>query len=151
MSVIDRAMREQSARETQLPAMTLREAGVALLVASVASDGAVTSEEATRVNMLISSMNLYRQAPREHLQQLIEAATVRVSSSEPLGLLAECAAVIPDELRAPLFALAVELVFADRRVSEREKEFVDALQSALRIEDQTALKIVEVLLLKSRA
>lgn len=151
MSVIDRALREQTTQSAELPPMTLREAAVALLVASVASDGAVTSEEATRVNMLISSMNLYRQAPREQLQQLIETATVRVSSSEPGALLAACAAVIPDELRAPLFALAVELVFADRRVAEREKEFVDALQTALAIEEATALKIVEVILLKSRA
>jgi hypothetical protein len=29
-----------------------------------------------------------------------------------------------------LFALAVELVFVDGRVAEREKQFVDALQAA---------------------
>jgi hypothetical protein len=58
---------------------------------------------------------------------------------------------IPEDLRAPLFALAVELVFVDGRVAEREKQFVDALQTAFGIDEDTAMRIVGVLLIKSRA
>ena len=147
MSVIDRALREQS---TEASGMTLREAAVTILVAAIASDGAVGPDEAARLNWMVPSLRLYRQTPPEHLQHLIEGATARVSGSEAGTLLTACAGVIPEELRAPLFALAIELVFADGRVAEREKTFVDALQSALAIDDDTALKIVEVLLLKSR-
>jgi hypothetical protein len=45
VSIVDRAFRQQTTQSVELPTMTLREAAVALLVASVASDGAVTSEE----------------------------------------------------------------------------------------------------------
>jgi hypothetical protein len=38
-----------------------------------------------------------------------------------------------------LFALAVELVFVDGRVAEREKQFVDALQRAFALDEQTAM------------
>jgi hypothetical protein len=50
-----------------------------------------------------------------------------------------------------LFALAVELVFVDGRVAEREKHFVNALQAAFAIDEKTAMRIVGVLLIKSRA
>jgi hypothetical protein len=78
----------------------------------------------------------------------VDAAT-QPRSSEPE--IRRPATVIPDELRAARFALAVELVFADGRATVREKEFVDRLQAALRVDDETAAKIVEVLLIKSRA
>jgi hypothetical protein len=58
---------------------------------------------------------------------------------------------VPEDLRAPLFALAVELVFVDGRVAEREKQFIDALQKAFGIDEETAMRIVGVLLIKSRA
>jgi hypothetical protein len=74
-----------------------------------------------------------------------------VGHADTEAVLAACATAIPDALRAPLFALAVELVFADSTIAEREKGFVDALQAALAVDDATAMKIVEVLLLKMRA
>jgi hypothetical protein len=67
------------------------------------------------------------------------------------GLLPACAATIPEDLRAPLFALAVELVFVDGRIVEREKRFIDALQAAFGIDEETAMRIIGVRLIKSRA
>jgi hypothetical protein len=54
-------------------------------------------------------------------------------------------------LRASVFAVATDLVLADGRIEEREKAFIDQLQAALQVDDATALKIVEVLLIKKRA
>jgi uncharacterized tellurite resistance protein B-like protein len=150
MSVIDTVLQGHAA--TAAPELTLREAAVTVLVGAVAADGTLAPAETARVNMLLPSMRLYRQMEPEHLQHLLAAATQRIGGAgQSAGpLLAACAAVIPDELRAPLFALAVDLVFADDRIAEREKQYIDALQAALEIEDQTAIKIVEVLLMKNR-
>lgn len=46
---------------------------------------------------------------------------------------------------------AVVLALSDGRIEGREKAFVDQLQSALKVDDVTALRIVEVLLIKNRA
>jgi hypothetical protein len=150
MSVIDKALQGQAASTAEL---TLREAAATILIAAVASDGNVAHAETARVNLLVPSMRLFRQVEPEHLQHLVAGATQRVASAGPDldALLAACAAVIPEELHAPLFALAVELVFVDDRIADREKQFIDSLQAALDIDDQTALKIVEALLIKSRA
>jgi uncharacterized tellurite resistance protein B-like protein len=148
MSIIDKVLLGQEAEKT---ALTVREAAATILVGSVACDGALAPEETVRLNALLSSMRLFHDVPGEHLQQLVEAATRTIGQHGAEELLPACAAAIPEDLRAPLFALAVELVFVDGRVAEREKQFVDALQAALAIDEQTAMRIVGVLLIKSRA
>jgi uncharacterized tellurite resistance protein B-like protein len=148
MSVIDKVLQGQ---ETQKTSLTLREAAATILVASVTCDAALAPEESVRLNALLSSMRLYRDVPGEHLQRLIDVATNAVAEHGVDGLLPTCAAAIPEDLRAPLFALAVELVFVDGRIVEREKRFIDELQAAFGIDEETAMRIIGVLLIKSRA
>jgi uncharacterized tellurite resistance protein B-like protein len=147
MSIIDRVLQGQP---TEPATLTLREAAVTVLVGAIAADGALAPVEGARLNALLSSMRLYRQVPPEHLRRLIDNALDVVTRSRPDQLLAACA-VIPDELRASIFALAVELVLVDGTIAEPEKQYVDALQAALGIDEQTAMKVVEVLLIKTRA
>jgi len=148
MTIIDKVLQ---GRSVEAPALTLREAAVTILAAAVASDGTFAPAEGARLNSLLSSMRLYSQVPPEHLRHLIDNALQLATQSTSEDLLAACAFVIPDELRASIFALAVELVFADGTIAEREKQFVDTLQAVLGIDDETAMKIVEVLLIKSKA
>src|SRR5512139_1211237 len=148
MSVIDKVLQGQQTEKTSL---TLREAAATILVASVTCDAALAPEESVRLNALLSSMRLYRDVPAEHLQRLIDVATNAVAERGIGELLPACAAVIPEDLRAPLFALAVELVFVDGRIAEQEKRFIDALQNAFEMDERTTMKIIEVLLIKSRA
>jgi hypothetical protein len=55
------------------------------------------------------------------------------------------------EWSVPLFALAVDLVFVDGRLAERERQFVDALRGVLGIDEGMAMEIIAVMLIKSRA
>jgi uncharacterized tellurite resistance protein B-like protein len=131
--------------------LTMREAVTAILVAAVAADGALVEQEAERLNALLPSMRVFRQTSAAHLQRLTETALDIIGSTGPDALLPACAEVIPESLRAPLFALAVELVIVDGEVSQTETRFVDSLKSALGIDDEIAANIIEVLLIKSRA
>ena len=131
--------------------LTMREAVTAILVAAVAADGTLVEQEAERLNALLPSMRLFRQTSAAHLQRLTETALDIIGSTGPDALLPACAEVIPESLRAPLFALAVELVIVDGEVSQTETQFVDSLKSALAIDDEIAANIIEVLLIKSRA
>jgi hypothetical protein len=96
-------------------------------------------------------MRVFRQTSAAHLQRLTETALDIIGSTGPDALLPACAEVIPEWLRAPLFALAVELVIVDGEVSQTETQFVDSLKSALGIDDEIAANIIEVLLIKGRA
>jgi hypothetical protein len=66
------------------------------------------------------------------------------------SILTGCAKVIPSDLRPTVFALATDLALADGRIGDREKSFIDELQAVLQIDEATAVKIVEVLLIKNR-
>jgi uncharacterized tellurite resistance protein B-like protein len=148
MSVIGKVPQEQ---QTQSSGLTLREAVTTVLVAAVAADGTVAPAEADRLHALLTSMHLFAQVPPDHLQRLIEKARNLVTHIGADELLRACAAVIPGENRASLFALAVELTFVDGTIAEREKQFSGKLQRALAIDDVTAIKIVETMLIKNRA
>lgn len=148
MSVIDKVL-QGAAPDAHLP--TLREAAATVLVAAAVSDGELAPVEIARLDTLLSSMRLFREVPGEHLRQLVASALELARQRPSDELLAACAAAIPAELHASMFTLAVELVFVDGVIAEREKRFVDTLQRALAIPDEMAMKIVEVLLIKSRA
>jgi uncharacterized tellurite resistance protein B-like protein len=147
MSVIDKVLQGDPVEPRTL---TLREAAAVVLVGAVTCDGAMAAEEGMRLNSLLSSMRLYREVAPQHVEHIVRKAVELVGRQGAEGVLPWCAAAIPPELQASVFALAVELVFVDGRVSEREKRFVDALQAALHIDDETAMKIVEVLLIRGR-
>jgi len=131
--------------------LTLNEAVVTVLVAAVTADGAVGPIECDRLHVLLSSMPLFREVAPEQLQRLVQNALDRVSHTAEDELLPSCAAVIPGNLRASLYSLAVELVFVDGAIAESEKRFGNRLQRAFGIDDVTAMTMVEAALIKTRA
>jgi uncharacterized tellurite resistance protein B-like protein len=148
MSVIDKVVQEQ---QTQSYELTLREAAMTVLVGAIAADGIIGPLEKNRLHELLSSTRLFRQVPPDHLQRLIENALELVTHAAAEELLAACAAVIPRDLRVSLYAVAVELAFVDGTIAEREKQFCGKLQAAFAIDDVTAMRIVEVFLIRNRA
>jgi hypothetical protein len=60
------------------------------------------------------------------------------------------AALTKDELQAAFF-VAVDLVLADGIIKDDEKKFLEDLQVTLQIDEATALKITEAVVIKNRA
>jgi tellurite resistance protein len=152
MSVIDRAMQELQMSAAERPPVTLSlpEAVAAVLVAAVSADGIFSVEEANRLNNVLSTSRLFQQAVRAGDVNVVERALNVLTERGLAPVLEACGAVVPPELRATVFAIATDLVLADGCIRGREKAFVDQLQAALEVDETTALKIVEVLLIKNR-
>ena len=128
MSVIDKVLQEQ---QTQSPELTLREAAMTVLVAAVGADGTVGLEEGHRLNEFLSSMRLFHHVPADHLQRLTENALDLVTHTGADELLAACAAVIPGDLRASLYALAVELALVDGTIQRVDSALVEPAVAAV--------------------
>ena len=141
----------ESPLEVDVAALTMREATVTILVSAVAADGVLAQQEADRLDALLPSLRLFQQTSPGHVRDLTETALGLLGSHGPEVLLPACAELIPEDLRAPLFALAVELVIVDGDVGGGEMQFVDALKAALAIEDDVAAAVIDVLVMKSRA
>ena len=147
MPIVDRALEHD---RVETPPVSVAEAIAALLVAAVAVDGVITSEEAARVGELLTASPLLRRRANGSTGQLGERAIALLCEYGEAAVLAGCAKVIPSDLRATVFALVADLTLADGRIGDREKTFIDEVQAALQIDDATAVKILEVLLIKNR-
>ena len=146
MSVIDRALQAQS---VEVPALAVADAMVAILVASVAADGELKVEEAVRMSGILSATRAIQEAGQGSITGMAERAVALLIHHGLPAVLTACAKAIPVDLRPTAFALATDLVLADGRIGDREKGFIDELQAVLLIDDATALKIVDVMLIKN--
>ena len=152
MSVVDRAIQQlQVPTDTPPITLSLPEAVASVLVAAISADGTFGVDEANRLNSVLSTSRLFDEAVRLGDVDVVERAVNLLTERGLTPVLAACAAGIPLELRATVFAVATDLVLSDGRIEGHEKAFVDQLQSALKVDDGTAQKIVEVLLIKNRA
>jgi hypothetical protein len=132
------------------PPLTVPEAIAAVLVAAVAVDGVVQPEEAVRIGSVLASSNVLRRPGNGATHDLAEHAIALIADYGLPAVLTGCAKVIPTDLRPTTFALATDLLLADGRIGDREKTFIDELQVVLRIDDGTARRIMDVLVIKNR-
>jgi uncharacterized tellurite resistance protein B-like protein len=151
MTIIDRAI-----QDLQVPAgapalrLSLPEAYAAVLVAAISADGSFGVDEANRLKTILSTSRLFEEAVQARDVDVVERALNLLTDHGVVAVLEACGAAITPELRPTVFAVAADLVLADGRVDGREKAFVDQLQAALPVDDATAVKIVEVLIIKNR-
>jgi hypothetical protein len=147
MAVIDRAVEEPGSQAQGLPAMPVPDALAAILVASVFMDGALSVDESAVIESLLSTSRLFREATVGSIDRVITLLNDRGAEA----VLAASARSLPPKLHATAFAMAVDLVLCDGRVEPREQAYIDSLQAALGVDEATALKIIEVLVIKNRA
>jgi uncharacterized tellurite resistance protein B-like protein len=147
MSVVEKALQHTP---VGAPPLTVPEAIASLLVAAITIDGNVNPEEAVRIGGVLGTSHVLRQAGNGSIDALANRATALLTEHGLPAILTGCAKVIPSDLRATAFALAADLALADGRIDDREKTFIDELQTVLQIDEATAVKIVEVLLIKNR-
>jgi hypothetical protein len=151
MSIIDRAI-----QDLQVPAgapvlrLSLPEAYAAVLVAAISADGSFGVDEANRLKTILSTSRLFEEAVQARDVDVVERALNLLTDHGVVAVLEASGAAITPELRPTVFAVVADLVLADGRVDGREKAFVDQLQAALHVDDATAVKIVEVLIIKNR-
>jgi len=146
VSLIERALQAET---VDVPALAVPDAMAAILVASVAVDGEMQVEEAVRMGGILSANRAIRHLGQGSIAELAERAVALLVAHGLPAVLTACAKAIPIDLRPTVFALATDLVLADGRIGDRERTFIDELQTVLLIDDATALKIVDVMLIKN--
>jgi len=127
------------------------EALAAIGVAAVASDGEVSPEEVQRIVIDLATLRAFRGFDLQDLGNTLNkvAGLIKRSGMAPI-IKAAKAALTKDELQAAFF-IAVDLVLADGIVKEDEKKFLEDLQVTLQIDEATALKITEAVVIKNHA
>jgi tellurite resistance protein len=138
-----------SAGPASTEALTPPEAFVALLIAGARSDGSVSPHEANQIEHVVSMMNLFRGSTLEARHTIFMTAADRIKEQGTDHVVREAVRAIPKELAATTFALAVDLMLSDGRLTTREQRFADELRVALDVDREMTGKIVDVLTIKN--
>lgn len=123
-------------------------AGIALC--AVAADGRITEEEAISLGMNLMNRKLYQGYSDKEMRAVFNKLVSIVNDEGVNALIDKSAAVISQELKPTAFAVTTELLLADGIMEEKEKKFLERVQKALGLPDETAMKIAEVIAIKNK-
>lgn len=123
-------------------------AGIAL--AAIASDGMITEEEAAGLGTSLARMKLYQGMSNRDVNKVFEKL-IKVARNDGVDKLIELSSTaVRPELKQTAFTLAADLLMSDGHVANEEKRFLEKIQKSLDVNDDLALKIVEVIAIKNR-
>ncbi|MCI0705720.1 MAG: tellurite resistance TerB family protein [Planctomycetia bacterium] len=137
--------------EGQQPAkVTTEVAFVGILMLADYSDGNVSVEEIRAFGNTVCRMKLYRNMSAQQINRVIDQAAGILKRAGLEAALQKFAEVLPENLRKPVFANAVNQVLADGVVEDEEKEFINNLRRALNLSGDDAQMIAQVMVWKNQ-
>jgi uncharacterized tellurite resistance protein B-like protein len=148
MGIFERVMQERDPQSENVT-LTPRQAFAAIVIGAFTANGQGAPEEMLRINEIFNSTRLFRQHSTENAQAVVDRVFQLIAAHGPGPIVALASKALPAELRAPAFAVAVDLVLADGQASPEERKFIDSLQSLLQIPDEEAIKIIDVIIVKN--
>lgn len=127
-----------------------RESVLGLLVATIGADGHIAREELDGLSQIVNRMNLFKAMNQHQFNDALKKVVSLLDRRGASELLALSTDNIPPDYKDTAFALCLDLVLADGVVDPEEEKLIDNLQAAMKISDDTARKILEVLLIKNK-
>ena len=123
-------------------------AGIALC--AIAADGQITEEEAAGLGTTLSRMQLYRNMNTRQVNDIFGKVVKVVRQTGVDALLSMSAQALRADLKPTAFAVAADLIMSDGHVDGKEKQYLEQIQKTLGVNDDLALKVVEVIAIKNR-
>lgn len=126
------------------------EAFAAIALIAVAADGYITDSEAQAITTILSRMQLFRSYPSDVMRRMIDNLLSTLQKQGADALLAGAINTLPHDLKETAFAIVTDIVLADGEVTEEEEKLLNDLYRTLDIPEATALKIIDVMLIKNK-
>lgn len=134
------------------------EAFLAILLGAARADGVVSPEESNELAALTSRTKSLSGLSGSRVSEIRLRLDEKFKNQGVQNVLGEaCLAIIagkhpPEEIRMRaefVFAHALDLVFADREVNQKEQEYIEELATQLKIDDVRAKQIAAVIEIKN--
>jgi hypothetical protein len=125
------------------------EAYAAITIVAIASDGCVADDKIDLINTSLMRMQLFKNYSRDLLRTVYEKLSGILRRDGVSNLLSAAKSSLPLELRESVFAVATDLILADKTVTREEQSFLDDLCQVLEINQDKAVNIVEIMLIKN--
>lgn len=147
MGLFDKVFGTQSKSQDMLSAA---EAFAAITLAAIASDGYLSEEESHGISFTLSRMKLFRSYSDDVMRRMFDKLLSILKRQGASALFNAALESLPHEMRPTAFAVATDLILADGVVTQEEQDFLNRLHQALDIPGDTALQIVEVMMIKNK-
>jgi tellurite resistance protein len=126
------------------------EAFAAVAVAAIAADGNVSDDEANRTALNLATVSAFRGFELREMGDVLNRVAVLIQLRGPAYVLSAVKRTLTAAQAEGAFFLAADLTLADGTFESDEREFLEQLKNTLGVADSTALKIVEVVVIKNR-
>jgi tellurite resistance protein len=136
-------------RSPAIPALDADTAILALLVTAMASSGHIAPEENARADNIIWAMRRFRNQPGERIGRLVERVKTLIERHGIADMADAAARSLPPAIRAPVFAVAADVVLVDGRFERQERRYLERLGRALRLTPARTRTIVSTMRLKN--
>lgn len=123
------------------------EAWVGILYSCISADNQITDSETATLTRVLHSKEKFIGV--EIAPLYAKAFNLRIEMGQ-LKYLSACCALILEEDKETIFALALEVLLADGKLEKEEKNIIEVLSNRLQIEPEMTSKIIEVIFLKNR-
>lgn len=126
------------------------EAFATITLIAIAADGYFADSEVQALSTLLNRMQLFRSYPGDVLRKMFDRLMNLLNRYGTDALTKLAVTSLPHDLKPTAFAMAADIVLADGEVTEDEEEFLNSLYSSLEISQETAIKIIDVMIIKNR-
>lgn len=124
-------------------------AGVALAMAG--ADGSISQSEWDGIVNYIRRLRLYDNFSGPAFDKMFDKLFRILKNQGASALVSASIGGLPEDLKLTAFACAVDIALADGVLEEEEKDIINQLAESLEIPEQTAISIIEVLIIKNKA
>ncbi|MBI2965395.1 MAG: tellurite resistance TerB family protein [Chloroflexi bacterium] len=148
MTIFDRVLKRD--RDDGPIVLSTPEAYAAIAVAAIAADGNVTDDEANRTALNLATVAVFRTYELKEMGDVLNRVALLIQRRGPSTVLKAAKDTLSKAQAESAFFLAADLTLADGNFGTDEREFLEQLKNTLGVDDSTALKIVEVVVIKNR-
>jgi uncharacterized tellurite resistance protein B-like protein len=135
-------------RKTGNTDWSVAEAFLCLLISAAAADGVLAKEEMNEIQALAGRSRVLKTLNPQQLAAINETVRQRLAK-RPNGLQEACA-ILPAEMRLPLFAHCADIILSDGELRSAEEEFLKKLVGLLNLQASESNLILQALLIKNR-
>lgn len=148
MTIFDRVLKRE--RENGPIVLSTPEAYAAVAVAAISADGNVSDDEANRTALNLATVNIFRTYELREMGDVLNRVALLIQRRGPSTVLKAAKDTLTSAQAESAFFLAADLTLSDGTFGQAEREFLEQLKNTLAVNDSTALKIVEVVVIKNR-
>lgn len=130
--------------------LTQQEAFAGIAVALAGADGNIATSEWDGIVNYIRRLRIYDNFSGPAFDKLFDKLFTILKKDGAAALVKASAEGLSDDLKLTAFACAVDIALADGVLEEEEKAIINQLAEVLQIPVQTAVSIIEVMIIKNK-